>query len=309
MSRAGVFALLLCAVLGCAPAPMGVGADGGVHAVAVNGFPERVVYGAAFEFELVRECAAPLELEPFDAARLAPLLVRTLSVATERQGGRVMERRRLRAHALALGDAPLSETVFRARFGGRDEEARLVWPPLVVETSLAANDDGAAEVPLAPLGPKRSVLPLLAAALVVAASIARFAYVRSGRARTIAAVAAEPPAPISSDAAFDGWIRELESAAAGSDDVLYGTLVAVVRRVGAVRLGRDLASATARELTALLGDVDLVAALARSEFVRFGLFPVERSERAADIDVALRFVETERERSRSRGAERTEAPR
>lgn len=296
---------LVCALLAtwvvtsvsCAPPTTNIGEEvGAAAAIDVRGFPTRVVYGAPFEFELVRECAAPLELEPFDEARLAPLLVRTLSVETTRAHGRVVETRVLRAHALALGDTPLPEVDFRARFGGREESARLVWPPLLVESSLAEDDDGRAEMPLELLGPARSPLPLIVGALLAVLTAASVVVWRR-RATAHAPSAAAPVADSHSDGDFYQWLGELHAAAGRSDRELYTTIVAMVRRATGVRLGRDLSSATARELVALVGDERLADPCAHAERACFAHEKIERAARAHDLDVVLRIVEEEREQA------------
>jgi hypothetical protein len=291
-------AVLLAFAASSAPAGPDVTNASGPLEIEVRDFPARVVYGEPFEFELVRACDAPLEFEAFDEARLAPLLVRTLSVETARSGERVIETRRLRARALALGDPPLPAFVSRARFGGREESARLEWPPLLVESSLAADDDGRAEQPLELLGPARSMVPLVVALAAVAA-VATFVVARRRRTSVTATVVATPAAPANADDLFDVWLANLRDAAGRSDRELYTAIVAVLRRAAGVRSARDLSSATARELVRLIADERIAGPCARSERVCFARLPIERDERARDLDATLRFVEDARERRRA----------
>jgi hypothetical protein len=299
-------------VTSCAPVGPDATNAAGPLEIEVRGFPDRVVYGEPFEFELVRGCDAALELEAFDEARLAPLLVRTLAVETERAGARVVETRRLRARALALGDAPLPAFVSRARFGGREESARLEWPPLLVEASLAADDDGRAELPLELLGPARRVVPLVVVfvgALVAVAAIATFVVVRRRRASLPTPVVVAPTARVGDGDEFDVWLANLRDAAGRDDREFYSTIVSVVRRAAGVRLARDLSSATARELVRLVDDERIAGPCARSERVCFARLPIERDERARDLDAALRFVADAGERRRADALASQEAAR
>ncbi len=193
--KAGVFAALLallCALSGTAQEPSTRDAtrDAMEELLAAGGDPTlrielvlrgeaalgSVTFGAPFALDVIRRWPVGEEAAAWSDESLAPLVVEQTSLERGTEQSQVVETRSFRAHAFRLGAVTL-----RPEFGlvvdeGR-EPRRGIAPltTLMVDSSLPADDDGAIELPPAPvlcIEPVRRVLATAALLALAAGGVA-----------------------------------------------------------------------------------------------------------------------------------------